>query len=157
MLGLGQISSCYDDTPMAGKLFADCQIGLQLVGHDSCLRRNHSFDVGCQKCVAVTWDHACLNWTFSADGHMDSGFLGGFPPRVFHLFLESRFAAKVFLIQLNNAVQKPQRCRIRCHHCLSAMSDFPSSLLIGPSHFAKKTEETPLLELIMKYMANSQI
>lgn len=115
---------------MAGKLFADRHIGLQLGSHDASLGRNRLFEVGRQDSVAVIGNQSGSNRALAADGHVNTGFLGGFAPGMLHPLLKPRFAAKTLFVQLNDTVQRPQGSRMRSHHSPNGMTDLPSCLLI---------------------------
>jgi hypothetical protein len=99
-LATGKFLDAMVDSIMTGELFADRHIGLQLVGHDSSVWRDHLFDIGRQDSVAVTRNHAGLNRALATDGHVDTGFPGSLASRMFHPLLKSWFTAKVFFVQL---------------------------------------------------------
>ena len=59
----------------------------------------------------------------------------------------------VLFVKFDDVIHGDNGIAMQLHHGTNGMPDFQAVLWRTPIHLARKTDEAPLLELIMKYIA----
>jgi hypothetical protein len=101
----------------------------------------------CQTGITVIRDNFCLASPCRLTATWMQPLLVPQTPSMSGCFFKARFTAKVLLVKFDDVIHGDNGIAMQFHHGTNCMPNFQVVLRRTPIHLARKTEETPLLEV----------